>query len=103
MRKIANLLLLTAALCLLLSGCGQAPGETTAPAGTAAVSPSVALPSLAQDEEPSYLTATIVDGAETGELLLAGEEDYDSTPSACRTCPCGWTGSRRTTPPSGTA
>ena len=69
-------LILAAALCLL-SGCGQAPGETAIPGGTAAVSPSAELPSLAQDEEPSYLTATIVDGAETGELLLAGEEDYD--------------------------
>ena len=69
-------LILAAALCLL-SGCGQAPGETAAPAGTASVSPSAEPPSLAQDEEPSCLTATIVDGAETGELLLAGEEDYD--------------------------
>ena len=62
---------------LLLSGCGQVPGETAIPAGTSAVSPSVTPPSLAQDEEPSYLTATIVDGAETGKLLLAGEAGYD--------------------------
>lgn len=61
---------------LLLSGCGQVPGETAIPAGTSAVSPSVTPPSLAQDETPSYLTATIVDGAETGKLLLAGEEAH---------------------------
>lgn len=58
---------------LLLPGCGGESRETSMPV----VSPSVEQPSLAQDEEPSYLTATIVDGAETGELLLAGEEDYD--------------------------
>ena len=58
---------------LLLSGCGQVPGETAIPAGTSAVSPSVTPPSLAQDEEPSYLTPTIVHAAETGKLLLAGE------------------------------
>lgn len=72
--RLLALLLLCA---LPLAGCGQVPGETAIPAGTSAVSPSVTPPSLAQDEEPSYLTATIVDGAETGELLLAGEEDYD--------------------------
>lgn len=62
---------------LLLSGCGQVPGETVPPAGTAAVSPSVAPSAPAPNEEASYLTAVIVDGAETGELLLAGEEAYD--------------------------
>ncbi len=74
MVRLFALLLLCA---LPLAGCGQVPGETAAPAGTAAVSPSVTPPSLAQDEEPSYLTATIVDGAETGKLLLAGEAGYD--------------------------
>lgn len=59
--------------CVLLTGCGGEPRETAIPA----VSPSVELPSPAQGEEPSCLTATIVDGAETGELLLAGEEAYD--------------------------
>lgn len=58
---------------LLLSGCGGEPRETATPT----VSPTVEPPSLAQDEEPSYLTATIVDGAETGKLLLAGEAGYD--------------------------
>ena len=58
---------------LLLSGCGGEPRETATPT----VSPTAELPSLAQDEEPSYLTATIVDGAETGKLLLAGEAGYD--------------------------
>lgn len=62
---------------LLLSGCGQVPGETAAPAGTAAVSPSAEPSGPAQGEIPSRLTAVIVDGAETGELLLAGEETYD--------------------------
>ena len=62
---------------LLFSGCGDVPLETAIPTGTVSVSPTAELPSLAQDEEPSYLTATIVDGAETGKLLLAGEAGYD--------------------------
>lgn len=61
---------------LLFSGCGDVPLETAIPTGTVSVSPTAELPSLAQDEAPSYLTATIVDGAETGKLLLAGEEAH---------------------------
>ena len=61
---------------LLFSGCGDVPLETAIPTGTVSVSPTAELPSLAQDETPSYLTATIVDGAETGKLLLAGEEAH---------------------------
>lgn len=63
--------------CVLLTGCGGEPRETASPAGTAAASPSVAPSAPVPNEEPSCLTATIVDGAETGELLLAGEEAYD--------------------------
>ena len=62
---------------LILSGCGKAPRETAIPTGETAALPAADTPTLAQDEEPSYLTAVIVDGAETGDLLLAGEGVYD--------------------------
>lgn len=62
---------------LILAGCERGAGETAIPAGTPAISPAADTPGLSLDEEPSYLTATIVDGAETGELLLAGEDAFD--------------------------
>ena len=62
---------------LMLSGCERDDRETAIPAGEPTPSPAVDTPNLAQDEEPSYLTATIVDGAETGALLLAGEDAFD--------------------------
>ena len=76
------------ALCIsLLSGCGEAPAETTeppAPGGTEAPATAV-IPgtgttvSLDPDEEPAVLTCRVVDGAENGNLLLAelGEGLYD--------------------------
>lgn len=73
-RTRSGLLLILGSVLCLLSGCGRNTVETTPlPSGT----PAAATPSLGQDETPSYLTAVIVDGAETGELLLAGEEAYD--------------------------
>ena len=68
---------------LLLSGCGQAPGETVIPAGTA--SPSAAETTPPADDLPGpevwEMTCRIVDGAETGKLLLAEVENgpYDGT------------------------
>ena len=67
---------------LMLSGCERDARETAIPAGEPTPSPAVDTPNLAQDEEPSYLTATIVDGAETGALLLACVEGAGS--------PTGW-------------
>ena len=75
-------LILAAALCLL-SGCGQAPGETAIPGGTA--SPSAAETTPPADDLPGVelweMTCRIVDGAETGELLLAEVENgpYNGT------------------------
>ena len=67
---------------LLLSGCGQVPGETAAPAGT--VSPTAETTPPADDlpgPEVWEMTCRIVDGAETGKLLLAEVENgpYDGT------------------------
>lgn len=71
-------------LCLSLSACGgapAAPAETSAPAGTPAPvetpvrtleeSPKGDTPSLEIDEEAVTMRCRIVDGAESGELLLA--------------------------------
>lgn len=65
---------------LLLSGCGQAPGETggTAPPTPAeTTAPTDGLPG----PEMWEMTCRIVDGAETGQLLLAEVENglYDGT------------------------
>ena len=55
-------------LCLgLLASCTPQPASDPSPAPD---NPSTT-PSLAQDEEPTWLSCRIVDGAEEGELLLA--------------------------------
>ena len=68
--RLLALLLLCA---LPLAGCGQVPGETAAPAGTA--SPTAAETTPPADDLPGpevwEMTCRIVDGAETGKLLLA--------------------------------
>ena len=80
MVRLFALLLLCA---LPLAGCGQVPGETAAPAGTA--SPTAAETTPPADDLPGpevwEMTCRIVDGAETGKLLLAEVENgpYDGT------------------------
>ena len=64
-------LLLCLALCLsLLTACGPPAASPAPPAGEPA-QPPADLPSLAEDETPTYLACRVVDGAEDGELLLA--------------------------------
>lgn len=78
-------LFLSLYFCLwLLSACGGAlSAEQPAPVGMEppAADPGASALSLAEDEEPTILTCRIVDGAETGELLLAelGEGLYGGT------------------------
>lgn len=75
MKKWTLFLSLYFCLCLL-SACGGAfsaasPAEQPSEPFAAAADPGAAAPSLAEDEEPAVLTCRIVDGAETGDLLLA--------------------------------
>lgn len=83
MKKWTLFLSLYFCLCLL-SACGGAlSAEQPAPVGMEppAADPGASALSLAEDEEPTILTCRIVDGAETGELLLAelGEGLYGGT------------------------
>ena len=83
MKKWSLFLSLYFCLCLL-SACGGAlSAEQLAPVGMEppAADPGASALSLAEDEEPTILTCRIVDGAETGELLLAelGEGLYGGT------------------------
>ena len=83
MKKWSLFLSLYFCLCLL-SACGGAlSAEQPAPVGMEppAADPGTSALSLAEDEEPTILTCRIVDGAETGELLLAelGEGLYGGT------------------------
>ena len=83
MKKWSLFLSLYFCLCLL-SACGGAlSAEQPAPVGMEppAADPGASALSLAEDEEPTILTCRIVDGAETGELLLAelGEGLYGGT------------------------
>ena len=76
-RRILRLIPLV--LCLsLLPACGAGEKDASqdmAPASDAALKDAPGTesgaPSLAQDEEPAYLTCRIIDGAEDGDLLLA--------------------------------
>lgn len=80
-------LFLSVYFCLcLLSACGGAAGpQAEDPASGGELSgvqtPPEAPPSLAEDEEPTVLRCRVVDGAETGELLLAelGDGLYKGT------------------------
>ena len=65
-------LLLTLAL---LAGCGETQENTASSGPLAPPEPAAqtAPVSLAEDETPDYVTLRLVDGAETGELVLAGE------------------------------
>lgn len=74
MKKWCLFLSLYFCVCLL-AACGAAPAATEPEPD--APTPDSGTPSLAVDEPPAVLSLRIVDGAETGNLLLAGENAGD--------------------------
>lgn len=66
MKRLAWVLSLSLCICLL-AGCGAASGGAAAPSGSGE------MPPKETGEAAAWLTVRVVDGAESGELLLAGE------------------------------
>lgn len=96
MKKWSLFLSIYFCLCLL-TACAAAPVETPASSADAAtptsdtqpppsdsVGPGRPYPSLAEDEEPTYIMCRIADGAEDGNLLLAEFPDDGEDPAASR-------------------
>lgn len=78
MRKIANLLLLTAALCLLLSGCGQSNPPSEAPSTPPEEEETVQTPLPEETDDASVSEDTPQNGENTEEVTYEDNFSVDA-------------------------